>query len=89
MRRDGDRDARRPGLIVAIRQDVLVRGRSISTSIEEIEQVVRDFAAEVTADRPGEIQIRTQLYARRVLASLQSARTDLGTLALVIADDGT
>lgn len=70
-------------------QTILVRGRSIAASIEEIEQVVRDLAAEVTADRPGEVQIRTQLYARRVLASLQSARTDLGTLALAIADDET
>lgn len=74
---------------MAIRQDILVRGRSIATSIEEIEQVVRDLAAEVTVDRPGEVPIRTQLYTRRVLASLQSARTDLGTLALAIADDGT
>lgn len=69
-------------------QAILVRGKSISASIEEIEQAVKDLAGEVTADN-AERLTRCQAYARRVLHSLLSARTDLGTLALAVADDGT
>jgi hypothetical protein len=71
-----------------VNEAIRARGRAISTSIEEIEQVVRDLAGEVTADN-AERYTRVQIYASRVIVALQSARVDVGTLALAIADDGS
>jgi len=65
----------------------LARGHELGVRIDAIAAEVRAWAGEVDATN-ADRRLRVQTYSGRVLAALQSARTDLCTLALVMAEGG-
>lgn len=65
----------------------LARGRELDDRLHAVSADVERWMDEATADNADRLN-RAQLYGHRVLEQLQGARTDLGTLTLVMAERG-
>lgn len=64
----------------------LERGANLGRKLHEIAADVSAWADQVTADNADRYE-RVQIYSGRVLAGLQSVRTDLGILAMAMAEE--
>lgn len=63
----------------------LARGRELGERLHAVAADVSAWMDEVDASNADRLE-RVQGYGGRVLASLQSARVDLGTMALAMAE---
>lgn len=63
----------------------LARGRALGERLDAITAEISSWMDRVDATDAARLE-RVQLYGGRVLASLLEARTDLGTLALAMAE---